>query len=672
MCSKAILACGLAAWLAGVVVTIDASPVPAGPQVVSSSSTGGSTSIFGIEAQQAPMFGTGVISGVITDATTGAPLENAFVSLGGGRPGPAGRPQQMTDARGRFMFTHLAAANYTLSAVKLGFLDGGYKRVPGVSVSAPITLRDGEWFPRADVQLWKTASIAGTVIDDQNDPVVGVPVRVLMKINVAGRSRYASGPSTTTDDRGMYRLAGLSAGEYVVHVPSVQVTVPASTPAPRPPAASGTSITSAAPDPDGILRTEGGQGLYVGFYATPPAGGGAAAYPMAFHPASRTLESATAIALGYGDQRQNVDVQLTLVPTVRVSGRVLGPDASIAKLPVRLVPLGSEGLALGAEAALTTTDAAGAFTFLRVPSGDYTVMASRTTTEFSTGGGVTTPTLIPRSVLMITSMSVSTLPGLAGMSLSTRSTEGDLRLSGRTILTVGDRDLDDVVVPLVTGVTVSGHFLWDGAEAPPANMPLNPNVRLESADGDPSLVVRRTGAARGPADVVPGPVALSIEGVPPGQYVFGSVSAGNFTLESIEWRGRDLIASPLEVDGDRDITGVVIRLTSKPTTVTGSVSSPSGPATSGVVIAFPAAPAQWRNHGLSALQFRTAPVDSKGGYTLTQLVPGDYLLAGVPDEDRFRWTDPEYLAAISGAATRVTVTPGAKLTQSLRMLGSGR
>jgi hypothetical protein len=267
-------------------------------------------------------------------------------------------------------------------------------------------------------------------------------------------------------------------------------------------------------------------------------------------------------------------------------------------------------------------------------------------------------------------MSVSSLSGVSGVSLSTRSTDGDLRLSGRLAVSVGDRDVDDVLVPLTTGVTVSGHFLWDGAEAPPTAVRGQPSVRLEPADGDLSSVVRARASTREPGEA--GPIRLAIEGVLPGRYVFGSISSGQYFLESIEWRGRDLLTSPIEVEGDKDVTGVVIRMTSKDNSVTGSVSTAAGPASAGAVIAFPATPAGWRNFGLSAMLFRTGSVLADGTYRLTQLVPGDYLLAAIADEDRTRWMDADYLASIAGSATRVTVSAGSKVTQSLRLIGGGR
>jgi hypothetical protein len=431
-------------------------------------------------------------------------------------------------------------------------------------------------------------------------------------------------------------------------------------------------VTSTTPEPDGILRVDRGAGLLVGYFATPPAGSGSAAYAMAYHPSARSLEAATPISLDFGDARQGVDVQLTLSPTVRVSGRVVGPAETLAKLPIRLVPVGAEGLALGAEAAITAAGADGTFTFLQVPSGAYTLIASRSTSELNLGGSSSSTVLMPRSAISISSMSAGQVPGANGVSFATRSTTG-AAVSGRFALSVGDRDVTDLEVALVSGVTVSGHFLWDGAEAQPANMVLNPFVRLEPADGDLSRGLRSRLNMRRPDEAAPVPVPFSVDGVLPGRYLFGSIASGSFSVEAIEWRGRDILAIPLEVESDKDVTGIVIRMSSKPTTITGSVRDASGgPATSGAVLAFPASPALWRNFGLSALLFKTGTIVGNGTYRLDRLVPGDYLLAAVPDEDRAKWVDPDYLASIATSATRVRVTPGSSPTQDLRLIGGGQ
>lgn len=184
-----VLACGLAVGLALVVgrrVTMLAAG--GGPQVTSSTSAaGGTTSISGMTVPEAPLFGAGVMSGVVTDGTTGLPIEGVLVSLVGGRPGPAGRPQQMTDARGRFVFTHLISyPDYSVSAAKLGYLAGGYRPrirvmrpaadggfstrelLPGKYRIAALTdVEEGEWRTAAFHESVVDSSIAVMVVDGQ-------------------------------------------------------------------------------------------------------------------------------------------------------------------------------------------------------------------------------------------------------------------------------------------------------------------------------------------------------------------------------------------------------------------------------------------------------------------------------------------------------------------------
>lgn len=660
MRGRLALFCGLAGGL-----TVAMAATSHAQVVTTTTSSGGSSTTISdvVPAVSTPAFGTGAISGVVTDGKTGLPIEGALVHLTGGGQSPSGpRPGQMTDARGRFVFTHLPVfSDYVLSAARAGYMLGGYKRTPGVPAVGRIALRDREWLQTADIQLWKPASISGTVRDEHGDTVVGVPVRALVSVQVAGRRQQAAGPAAVTDDRGVYRLPDLQPGEYLVHVPSVQVTQPATT-TPRPASAS-------LPDVPALVRTNGSLGLMVGHFATPAPGSGALAYPMAFHPGALSPDRATPVSVGFGDQLENIDVQLALVPTVSVSGQVTGPADAIDKLPVRLLPVGSESLALGAEAAFTQTDAQGTFTLLKVPAGEYTLIASRAVAEYARSGGSISSDIMPRSAMMINSMTQGQVTGANGVWYSMRATAGTA-VSGRTLVSVGDRDLTELVVPLTSGIKVSGHFLWDGQPTPPESLRLEPTVHLEPADGDLSTSVRNRRTARPEGQAFPSPVLFNVEGVLQGRYLFAPIDTAGFWLEAVELNGRDLLTTPLEVDGSKDVSGVVVRLTSKPISLSGAVTDASGaPAASGAVLTFPASPALWRNFGLSANLFKTSTVVASGTYRVDRLVPGDYLVVAVPDEDRSKWVDPDFLSKIAGQAIRVRVEPGSTVTQNLRMVG---
>jgi hypothetical protein len=635
---------------------------------------GGVTTSMGEQAS-APRFGAGAISGIVTDGVTGAPIEGALVALTAATGGSFTRPRQMTDSRGRYIFTHLPASGFGVIVVRPGYLDGGYGRVPGVNLATRIDLDEREWMTEGHVQLWKTASISGLVSDERGEPLVGIPVRILARTRVGGSLRWVPGSSVTTDDRGHYRIPGLLAGDYIVHVPSVQVTLPTGVIAlytpPQRTASTGAATPTPPQHPPDIVRGQDGTGVIVGHYATPDATAAGRAYPMMFHPASRTLDAAEVVAVAFGDERRNVDVHMQPVSTVSVSGQVIGPVESIANLPVRLLPLGSEALGTGAEAGITRTDAQGGFTFQRVPDGEYTILASRTVTEYSTGTSVTTPNVIPMAANAFLRGSNS-MPVMGGTNVMLTSRSGTgVQATGRAPVSVGQQPVTGLTIPLSPSVNVSGHFEWDGSPTPPEGLPIPPAVRLEPADGDVTLgsYVSSPQPRITPGET-PTRMTFRIENVLPGEYVLGRILGGGlgWALASAEAGGRDVLSTPLVVEGDRDLAGIVIRLTAQRNSLTGSVRDGLGGRAAGRIIAFPAAADAWQHAGVSGVRFANATIQADGTYTMSMLLPGDYYVAAIPLEDRYRSHEPDYLAAIAPQATRITVTPSSILTQDLRMI----
>src|SRR6185295_15376383 len=91
-----------------------------------------------------------------------------------------------------------------------------------------------------------------------------------------------------------------------------------------------------------------------------------------------TTRGATAIAIRSGEERAEVNVHLTPVPGVEVSGTLLDAGGPVSGFGVHLLP-GDDGDGMSVlEVAATSTDARGAFVFPVVPSGNYTLLAMRT------------------------------------------------------------------------------------------------------------------------------------------------------------------------------------------------------------------------------------------------------------------------------------------------------
>jgi hypothetical protein len=99
-----------------------------------------------------------------------------------------------------------------------------------------------------------------------------------------------------------------------------------------------------------------------------------AVYPTTFSPDALSPSLAQVISLGPGEERLDVDVHLRLVPTVRVSGRLVGPSTvpTLHEL-VRLIPAGGTSLTTLAGA----TDGQGRFVIVGVAAGQYTIIAER-------------------------------------------------------------------------------------------------------------------------------------------------------------------------------------------------------------------------------------------------------------------------------------------------------
>src|SRR5207244_3198266 len=179
-----------------------------------------------LSAQQLPprdagartAIGTAAISGiVVTDDREARPVRRARVTLSGANV-DLGRTV-ITDDAGRFSFRSLPAGRFSLGATKEGWISTsfGAKR-PGRPGTA-IPMSDGQQVANIVLRLPRGAVISGVILDDNGQPAPGTNVRALQYRNVNGERQLApafGSATSSTDDRGAYRLYGLAPGEYVI------------------------------------------------------------------------------------------------------------------------------------------------------------------------------------------------------------------------------------------------------------------------------------------------------------------------------------------------------------------------------------------------------------------------------------------------------------------------
>ena len=607
---------------------------------------------------------TAAISGVVVDAVTGRPVVGAVVSLSDLDDRLSVFPRMVTDARGRFVFRNLKASKgYYLGARRFGYAYTRYGwSAPGQSLIindiARIALTEGQWLSTISIPLWRLGAINGRVVDERGEPVIGVAVRVFTTRRVSGQPQLVAGPIATTDDRGVYRIPDLDPGRYVVAVLSVQSTVLSTTeerPIARPVgelatggigASRGVSVSSPGIDIDGRHR------LVVTNFATPPApaGGQTRAYPAVFHPAARNATEALPIEITYNDNRTGVDFQLRPVPSVRVSGRLVSSAGPVPGMLLRLLPVGSERLGFGSEAGTTMVDRDGTFTFLNIPEGQYTILAQSSVMDFTTGS---TSIRFPDAPgFPGGGIAVGGFPGAPGLSYLARNGQ-PAPLWGRTAVSVGQRDIDDLVVQMQPVVTVRGRIVPE----PGTTVSGRVSLTAEPADGDPT-----SGQPRGETAPNDPSLAFTINGLIGGRYLIRPQSI-NLAVVSMMSAGKDIRDTGVDASAGQDIDDVVVTLTDKVAEIQGTVHGRPGAVTA--VIAFPAERQHWTNYGWRPPRFRTARAGPAGGFRITGLPAGEYLLVAVTPDQIDAWSDPQFLAAAAIRATRLTLAWGDKKMQDL-------
>jgi hypothetical protein len=279
------------------------------------------------------------IEGVVVDTISGGPVRRAVVQLRlGGGPSYSIESADYATATGpdgSFRFDRLPAGAYSLSYSRSGYL------LPRISTgysSLSITVAEGQVVKGLRYGLIPQAVVSGRVLDDEGDPVEGVPVSLLAYRYTSGMRRLTRlGASGTTNDRGEYRVARLPAGKYFLQASPEGI-------------APGTALLAVAKEP----------------------GAPAATYAATFYPGAIDAAQAMRVELRAGQEISGVDIQLRRTVTVRITGGLVGPDgAAMPRANLMLISAQSH-LPAGFG---TSADGVGNFTLNNVRPGSYLLNA---------------------------------------------------------------------------------------------------------------------------------------------------------------------------------------------------------------------------------------------------------------------------------------------------------
>lgn len=576
----------------------------------------------GVSSRQADV----VLSGRVIDAVTGAAVPEAVVTVAAGAT-------QMVEVGTNGQFT----VSLTGPAVRVRMFANapGYLRAYPAQRGPADTLA-GNWSlePEARqkleeivIRLWRGASMSGTVVDENRQPVVAASVFVMTRVYTGTGYRWNEAPvsSPRTDDRGRFVVAQLQPGEYLVAV--------------RPP--------------------------------VDPRAGADALAPVTYYPGTQVAAAAQVLSLTSGAQATvdfTVDFRGTL-STVR--GRLVGTD-DFTRFVVHLVPenLAGEramlapinvamagapfggiggGVSLGASAVSAAVD--GSFEFSAVPPGSYRLRTWRF------------PTSDVR--VMVTGDFQRSMWAAAGPAPSAQALTRTLpgAPAGTTWVAdvpvvvdeVAPARLINVDVPLSQGARIRGRVELAGTKPISADEVAAVPVFVRPADG--------AGLGGVPQGRIEADGAFASVGLPPGDYVIGlgqwTGRPAGWNVTSVLHNGREWVAGAVSL-GAADIENVVITLSDRTTTLAGSLRDSRGqPASYGRLIVFPQAASERDQFHAQPARRRVAQVPTdRHGQFLVQLPAGDYFVAPVTGDLPVFWMAPDHLATLVGLATAVRATEG--------------
>ena len=273
------------------------------------------------------------VTGEVRNSVSGMPIERAHVGLRRFNNGGWEKYGAMTNADGKFTITGIPAASYQVTLDRVGFV------APLEVTRNQLALKAGEKKDNFQVKLVPVGTISGRVLDADGQPVDAISVQA----EQGGRPQR----SGVTDDRGQFRIGGLSPGKYRVRA------MPQGLPLP----------------PE--IRTDGT--TEVNYAAT-------------YHPGAVDEKGGTRVLVGPASDVTGIDIRMVRTPILRLAGKVSGIPEGAKNVFVQVMQA-SPGGGQGVQGGQVKPD--GSFEIWRPNPGKYIVKAQvNNPGEVTASGGV--------------------------------------------------------------------------------------------------------------------------------------------------------------------------------------------------------------------------------------------------------------------------------------------
>jgi uncharacterized GH25 family protein len=306
-----------------------------------------------------------IIRGRVVYADTGRPLRRAEVLLFG-QENQESNDTAVTDRSGEFVFENISAGRYIVVVSAPDIVDQLEKSSTLGSLNLKIALGqiedgfsevtvDGRNSVKTEIRASRGGVVTGRVLSENDEPIAKAEIKLfeidngkLRPANVTERYLDRQRLKFQTDSRGIYRIAGLATGEYVVRA----------------------SESNERGNPD-----DAAEGSYTN-----------GSMMVAFHPTAQRVEDATRVKVQQGAETTGVDIHLADRVGHRLSGTLLlrGKAASGAQLRLTRKEPDMEGYGFGEPHA--ESDRNGNWEIRTVPDGTYTLLVTGSYVGIISGG----------------------------------------------------------------------------------------------------------------------------------------------------------------------------------------------------------------------------------------------------------------------------------------------
>lgn len=642
--SACFLALLLGSFLLAPKVAMQNNPPPPPPRVVTNAN---SARMIG-NYRPTPEPPKSTVRGRVFYEDTGRAVKRTSIMLmgkGGGREMSA-----LTDNNGNFQIKDVVAGTYyafvnapgvvsplayaDLSKPKNDGFDDAVEGFPQIVVNGISDL---------DVQIpaRRGGAISGRIMYADGDPAIGVKVEIMRKVkekfvsvlpnfsSIFSMMMSGGGGGFQTDDRGVYRFAGLPNGEYIVKVT------------------------------ENVSHGDGRSRGYGGFEET--LFGNSSLLTM-FYPDVFSTEKAQMVTIAAGQELSEINIYIPDRELYAVEGKVINAKdkTPINNVKISLKRTGENTASIfdeiGKRQQSSSTDEGGIWNFKELPKGTYTLIVEPSNSLYGDYPGDYMGNSMPLNTNRMPS-------GPPKPKLAKKTQE----------IIIEDKNLTEIVVELGYGATVSGTVKTENNQPMPTSITITA-VQDKSKISSSATVYNSSymgnsayGMNMNAGSLPPKPnYDFKIEGTAEGKtFLWATVNDDDFYVKSAMFNGIDLLINPIELKEGEVLRNVQFIISKGAGTLMGTVADDEKqPANRAEFSLVPVEAAKRKNPNFD----RNVTTNEKGEFEV-KVAPNEYAVIfhtkeyeTKKGEELERWLDE----AVKNA-TKVTIKPNETVKTSLTL-----